>query len=426
MLPALPFVIILSGLYFLLKTRLFTAKRFRCCVRSLFRKNGDDGVSPIAALTVALAGTLGVGNIAGVAVAIMLGGAGAVLWMWVGAFFSMPLKYAETVLALRYRRCENGKSVGGPMYYIHSGMGKKRKACVFCILCICSSLGSGCVIQSNAAASALRLQYGIPPVVTGCALGILCALIIFGGIDSISRFTLKAVPVMSAVFMCLSLIIIASNAKEALEAFLSIFSSALSTESVGGGVAGLTVINAVKQGMVKGSLSHEAGAGTSPISHASSNTKSPVEQGFLGIFEVFADTVVMCTVTALVILIALPHTGALDPYDGILAAAGAYGYFFGNTAYHTIAVCVLFFAFATLICWSYYGVCCVGFLTRERRFSTLYLVLYCVFIVLGAVTAPEFMWELTDFFTCALIFLNVPCVFALRREVISETERYFN
>lgn len=425
MLPLLPLVIILSGLYFLIKTRLFAPKRLKRSVKSLFTKNTDSGVSPVAALTVALAGTLGVGNIAGVAVAIMLGGAGAVFWMWAGAFFSMSVKYAETVLALRYRCIENGKSVGGPMYYIYSGLGKKRIAEAFCVLCICSSLGSGCVIQSNSAAVAIRLQYGVPPIVTGCILAVLCGLIVLGGIGSISRFTLKAVPLVSMVFLVLSAFIIVSNASEALVSFFDIFASAFSFKSVGAGVTGLSVMNSIKQGMAKGSLSHESGAGTSAISHAAANTKSPAEQGFLGVFEVFADTVVMCTLTALVILIAKPHLTSLNPYDGISAAACAYGFFFGNTAYHIIAVCVLFFAFATLICWSYYGICCVEFLTHDKKYSVLYLVLYCIFIALGAVTAPEFMWELTDFFTCALIFLNVPCVFALRREVTLETESYF-
>lgn len=426
MLPVLPFVIILSGGYFLIKTRLFTPKRLKRCVSSLFTKNTNDGVSPVAALTLALAGTLGVGNIAGVAVAIMLGGAGAVFWMWVGAFFSMSLKYAETVLALRYRCSENGKSVGGPMYYICSGLGKKRTARAFCVLCICSSLGSGCIIQSNSAACAIHLQYGIPPVVTGVILAVLCGLIVLGGIGGISRFTLRFVPLMSVVFLLLSVLIIVSNTEEALVSFFDIFTCAFSPRSIGAGITGFSVMNSIKQGMAKGSLSHEAGAGTSPISHAAANTKSPVEQGFLGIFEVFADTVVMCTVTALVILIALPNLTSLNPYDGISAAACAYGYFFGNTAYHIISVCVLFFAFATLICWSYYGICCVEFLTHDGRYSVLYLVLYCIFIAIGAVTAPEFMWELTDFFTCALIFVNVPCVFALRREVLRETEKYFS
>ncbi len=425
MLPLLPLVIIFSGAYFLIKTRLFMPKRLRRGVRSLLKKGGDGGVSPLAALTVALAGTLGVGNIAGVAVAIMLGGAGAVFWMWAGAFFSMSLKYAETVLALRYRHIENGKSVGGPMYYIYNGLGKKRIARVFCVLCICSSLGSGCIIQSNSASAAIQLQYGISPIVTGCVLAVLCALIVLGGVKSISRFTLRFVPLMSMVFLALSVVIIVSNAKDALVSFFDIFACAFSVKSIGAGVTGLSVMNSIKQGMAKGSLSHEAGAGTSPISHAASNTKSPAEQGFLGIFEVFADTVVMCTVTALVILIALPRLPSLNPYDGISAAARAYGFFFGNTAYHIISVCVLFFAFATLICWSYYGICCVDFLTHDKKYSVLYLVLYCIFIVIGSVTAPEFMWDLTDFFTCALIFVNVPCVFALRREVAQETELYF-
>ena len=425
MLPVLPVAVVLFGFYFLLRSRLFLPKRLNAGIRSLFSKNTNDGVSPIAALTVALAGTLGVGNIAGVSVAITLGGAGAVFWMWTGAFFSMWIKYAEVVLAVRYRRCEDGKNIGGPMYYILHGLGSKRLSVLFCIFCIASSLGSGCVIQSNSASSALYMQYGIPPYVTGCVLGILCGVIVLGGVGAISRFTMKTVPVVSFLFLFISLFIIFTNIPDAIRAFGEIFSSAFGIKSISGGVTGAVVAQSIKQGMVKGSLSHEAGAGTSPISHAASNTKSPVEQGFLGIFEVFADTIVMCTVTALVVLIARDKASFSDPYNGMAVTQSSYGVFLGEAAHHMIAASTLFFAFAALICWSYYGICCVEYLTDDKRFSSLYLVLYCIFIAVGAVIRPEFMWELTDFFTCALIFINVPVLFSLRGEVIAETEKYF-
>lgn len=429
MLPLLPLFVILPGSYFIFKTGILTPKRLKASLRCLFKKNGEDGVSPLSALTVALAGTLGVGNIVGVAVAITLGGAGAVLWMWVCAFFSMGLKYAETVLAVRYR-CQSGKggtkNKGGPMYYIFYGLGKKRLSCLFCALCICSSLASGCVIQSNSAAAALTLQYGVPPLLTGVVFAVLCGVIVIGGIGSISRFTSALIPFMTAVFLAVSLGAIFSDLSAASSAFGQIFACAFQKGSIGGGIAGAGIAAGIKHGMAKSALSHEAGAGTSPISHAASNTKSPVEQGFLGIFEVFADTVVMCTVTAVVILMAYPRITVGDPYDGMYMTSEAYGAFFGTAAHHIITVAVAFFAFATLICWSYYGVCCVEYLTKDKRFSSLYLLLYCLCITAGAVVKPQFVWEMTDFFTCALIFLNVPVIFALRGEVISETEKYYS
>ena len=243
--------------------------------------------------------------------------------------------------------------------------------------------------------------------------------------DVIFSFTMKTVPVMSFLFLFISLFIIFTNIPDAIRAFGEIFSSAFGIKSISGGVTGAVVAQSIKQGMAKGSLSHEAGAGTSPISHAASNTKSPVEQGFLGIFEVFADTIVMCTVTALVVLIARDKVSFSDPYNGMAVTQSSYGVFLGEAAHHIIAVSTLFFAFAALICWSYYGICCVEYLTDDKRFSSLYLVLYCIFIAVGAVIRPEFMWELTDFFTCALIFINVPVLFSLRGEVIAETEKYF-
>ena len=426
MLPLLPFAIILPGIYFFFKTRMFLPKRLKRGIASLSCKNTSGGISPVAALTLALAGTLGVGNIAGVSVAIMLGGAGAVFWMWTGAFFSMWIKYAEVVLSIRYRVSENGKNAGGPMYYIFHGLGKHRISVLFCLVCIASSLGSGCIIQSNSASSAIYMQYGVPTYVTGIALGILCAVIVFGGVSAISRFTLMTVPFMSFIFLAISLFIIFTNIPSALSALKEIFSEAFCLKSASGGVTGALIAQSIKQGMAKGSLSHEAGAGTSPISHAASNTKSPVEQGFLGVFEVFADTSVMCTVTALVVLIARDKLPMCDPYNGMAVTQSSYGVFLGEAAHHIIAVSTLFFAFAALICWSYYGVCCVEYLTSDKRFSTLYLVLYCISISVGAVIDPEFMWALTDFFTCSLIFLNVPCVLALKNDVSRETERYYN
>lgn len=425
MLPLLPFVTVLCGGYFLIKIRFYKPSRIKKAVLSLFKRNDSDGISPLAALSVALAGTLGVGNIVGVAVAISSGGAGAVFWMWICAVFSLGLKYSETVLSVRFNRDEKSGRVGGPMYYIYHGARMKKLSYFFCALCIASSLASGCVIQSNSAARAVSV-YGIPIYVTGAVLAVLCGVIVIGGIKSISRFTMASIPLMTAVFMFFSLFIIISNISSVPRILKDIISSAFGFDSALSGITGYGVAAAIKHGVAKSSLSHEAGAGTSAISHGASNTKSPAEQGFLGMFEVFADTVIMCTVTAFVILIAYPEMNIADAYDGIGITVDAYAVFLGDTAHHLIAICVTFFAFATLICWSYYGVSCVRYVSKNRIFSNIYLLIYCVCIFIGSCVGVECVWYLTDFFTCALIFLNVPVTLKLQKFVVYETEKYYS
>lgn len=424
-LPLLPLITVLCGGYFLFITRLLKPSRIKKAVGALFKRSSSDGISPLAALSVALAGTLGVGNIVGVAVAISVGGAGAVFWMWVSAVFSLGLKYAETVLAVKFSKDENGKRVGGPMYYIFFGAKSKKLSYFFCILCIASSLASGCIIQSNSASRAV-LSYGIPTYVTGGVLAVLCGVIVIGGIKSISRFTMASIPVMTSVFMIFSLFIIISNVSAVPGVIKNIFSCAFGLDSASAGIGGYSVACAIKHGVAKSALSHEAGAGTSAISHGASNTKSPVEQGFLGMFEVFADTVVMCTITAFVILIAYPNITVSDIYDGIAITNSAYGYFSGDTARHIISLCVVFFAFATLICWSYYGVRCIEYVSKNKFFSKLYLFVYCVCIFIGSSVCTEYVWQLTDFFTCVMIFLNVPVTLKLRKYVVYETEKYYS
>ncbi len=422
----LPLIVFIIGGYLAIKMRIFTPKCFKCALSSLFSKNERDGISPVSALCTALAGTLGVGNIAGVAVAISLGGPGAVFWMWVSALFSLSLKYTETVLAVKYRKIEGTDICGGPMYYIFYGLGNKRLANIFCILCITSSLCSGCIIQSNSASVAMYRSFGIPHAITGLFLGILCGVIVLGGIKSISRFTSIVIPITSAVFFALSLIAVCMSIDKLPYILSMIFKNAFGIQQISSGICGFSVRYAIKHGVVKSSLSHEAGSGTSTISHAASNTKSPVEQGFLGIFEVIADTLIMCTVTALVILCAYPQVSFAGSYSGVDITSGAYGEFFGVHGETIISSAVLLFAFATVICQSYYGVSCVGFLTKNKNWHTFYVLAYCVCTVLGSVITFEFMWRLTDLFTCCMIFLNVYAILRLSGEAEYETVKYYS
>lgn len=425
-LPLLPFLLILSGGYLTFKMGILRPKRLVSGVRAMLRNDGGCGVSPFDALCVALAGTLGVGNIVGVAVALSLGGAGAVFWMWVSAFFSLGIKYTETVLAVQYRTQINGEYRGGPMFYILHGLNKKRLSRAFCVLCIICSLASGCIVQSNSAAAAIEETYGVPCAVTGLVLAVLCGAITVGGIKSISRFTSCMIPIMTAVFVALSVIAVFKNIQQIPQIFSDIINGAFGLRQASGGLGGFFAAQAIKQGTAKSALSNEAGAGTSPISHAGANTKSPVEQGFLGMFEVFADTIVMCSITAFVILGAFPDIGYGTDYDGVRITNDAYGMFFGQASRHIITVSIAFFAFATLICWSYYGVSCVEFICKKRYIGRVYLITYCVCIFIGALVAPKLMWSVTDLLTSAMIFLNVPVVLRLSGEAKRETDRYYS
>ncbi len=411
--PISSIVLLLAGAFLSLRLHFFQfSNPIKLWQMMTERKKG--GTSPFRALTVALAGTLGVGNISGVAVALALGGAGAIFWMWVSAGCAMIVKYAEIVLAVYHRDERNGEIHGGAMYYIKYGIKKRGIASVlaysFAVFCLFSSLSTGSIIQVNAVSEAFQGCFGADPLLIGIIMSVLCAFAVFGKHkDSISSITVKLVPAMSLVFISLSLFIIISNFNDIPYIIELIFDEAFTPMSSVGGIAGYIFSRGVRFGVTKGLFSNEAGCGTSTIAHATANSASPRSQGVWGIFEVFFDTVVLCTLTAFVLLIcygnAVPSEGG-----GVMVTLAAYGSFLGNTPKYILAFSIFLFAYATIICWAFYGCECVRFLFNNSAAKNVYLIFYSLSVIYGAIAPSSFIWEIADSTICIMMSVNTACV----------------
>ena len=408
----LPLLLLGVGAYFML-----------LLLPSLAKRRGKGGGGSLRSLAVALSGTLGVGNIAGVALAIALGGAGAVFWMWVSALFAMLLKYAEVVLAVRTRRYDaEGRAHGGAYYYIKVAFGGrlgKGLGALFAALCALCSLLLGGVLQSAVAAEAASAAFGVSPLAVGVTLGVLGGAVLFCGAKGVERACGAVLPVVCVLFCLASLAAILSRRAELPRVFAAIFEGAFCVQSAAGGVLGVLTSRAVRYGVTRGLISNEAGCGTAPIAHASAEVRCAREQGMLGILEVFVDTILLCTITALVILL-----GGVSPTGegGMRLALESYAALLGGIAAPSLAFCVLLFAFATVLCWSHYGAEALCYLTGRARPPRLHPVLVALACVLGAVAAPGVVWDLTDLLLALMTLLNLAALLALRREVKEETE----
>ncbi len=422
---SLPLFLLVSGVVMTLAIGAFHIRHPILSLKTALRRTEGGGNSPLKAMCLALAGTIGVGNIAGVALAISVGGAGAAFWMWVSALLVMAVKYCEIVLAVKYRKTDEGenRAVGGAMYYMRLGIGGKTGrvlGVLFAVLCLIDSMAIGGAVQVSAVAETLYEEFRLSPVITGAVLALLCAVIVFGHGKSISDLTMRIVPAMSFLFVGMSLFAIISQWNKLPDVFASIFQSALSPRSGAGGILGFLVTSGIKQGVNCGLLSNEAGCGTAPIAHASSNSSSAAQQGIWGMIEVFIDTIVICTMTALVILLSGVDTAA---YHGAALTAAAYTECLGRTAGYLIAVCITLFAFATVICWSYYGSVALGYLTKKKKAAQAYLTVFCLFLFIGAVALPEKVWEYTDIILSVMTAINLFSVLTLLGEVIEITKR---
>ena len=421
------------GIYFSFKLGFFYLRHPIRAVRLMLEPEKRGGISPFRAVSLALAGTLGVGNIAGVASSIAIGGYGSVFWMWVSALVAMVLKYAEIVLAMLHRRVDNegGEYYGGAPYYIRDlfvsrgkATGGKMLAEVFAFLCIVNSITMGCVIQSNAAATSFSGVFGVSDWIVGGAVALLCCFVIVGNAKWVSGFCEKTVPLMTIGYVLLSAAVISARWDGVGEAFLAIFKDAFSLESAAGGVFGFLLSTKLRAGTMRGLMSNEAGCGTAPTAHAASSTQNPAKQGMWGIFEVFVDTIVLCTMTALVIILAGKGIFVYSE-NPMMMAIKAYSSVLGGWSEVFMCVSVMFFAFATMICWAHYGKESLRYLTRNGWAATLYVVGFCLFIFIGAVSAPSLAWLLADLSLGVMTLINLPVLGATSGQFESETERNF-
>ena len=395
---------------------------------------GEGEITPFQAVTTALAATVGTGNIAGVTGAIFAGGPGAIFWMWVSAFFGMCTKYAEIALAMKYRVTdENGAHKGGPMYYIENGLGRKFKwlAVLFAFLAGIASFGIGNIAQSNEIAGSVSSLFGISPLVTGVLLAALVGIIIIGGMKRIGQVTSYLVPFMAIFYIAAGAAVLVMRFADIPSALGTIISSAFSFEAVGGGVFGYAIMVAMRQGFARGVFSNEAGLGSAPIAHASSSTEEPCEQAMWGVFEVFIDTVVICTLTGLTLILSgiLGTEGGISAFasNGVAAAAAFNAILPGTIGGMVIQISLLFFALSTIVGWSFYGERCFGYLSgNNAQVINIYKVLYVLMCVVGATGSGTLMWDIADTLNGLMAIPNLIALLALSGVVAAETKRYFN
>lgn len=427
---AIPGLLLLCGGFFWIYLRGGPFRHPVRMLRSLTRGGGEGGASPRRALLLALAGTLGVGNLVGVANAIWLGGAGAVFWMWVSALVAMILKYAEVLLAVTHQRAGRDGLFGGAYYYIKDAFRArhmKRAAAVvsgvFSVLMILDALSTGCVVQTNAVASAFSGVFSIPPWVIGVLLALLSVPLLLRGVRGIAALTEVLVPLMTLGYLLLSVAVLILRREALGEAFGAIFREAFSRESIGGGVLGFLTSRALRVGTMRGLLSNEAGCGTAPTAHASAACHSAAGQGVLGIVEVFVDTILLCTATALVILVSYPEVGTLGE-NAMLMSIRAYSSVLGAWSERFFCAAVFCFAWATLLCWGSYGMESLAFLSDKTRWKRLYALLFGGGIIAGTLASPGAVFFLSDLSITALTVINLFVLLLLRREVRGESIRW--
>ncbi len=429
-----PYMLILlvgTGVYFSIRTNFLQVTKFGYAMKEtlfkIFDKSeiSEDGdITPFQALSTALAATIGTGNIAGVATAIAIGGPGAVFWMWVSAFFGMMTKFAEVVLAIQYReKTVEGNWVGGPMYYIEKGMGSNWKwlAWIFSLFGAFAAFGIGNMVQANSVAEAMNASFGIPHLISGIVLAIAAGAVILGGLKRIAAVTEKIVPFMAVFYMIGAIVILVLNIAEIPGSFGLIFSSAFTARAGVGGFAGATVMMAMRFGVARGVFSNEAGLGSAPIAHAAARTDHPVRQGLWGVFEVFADTIVICSFTALAIISSGVWSSGLT---GSALTTEAFNEGLPGPGGIIVAIGILFFAFSTLLSWAYYGEKCAEFILGSG-FNKIYRIIWLPLIVLGAIGSLTMIWNIADTLNGLMAVPNLIALLALSGVVIKLTKEFF-
>jgi len=420
-----PLVILLLGigayLTYLLKGVQFRA--FFHAFRLVFHKElGSEGdISHFAALMTALAATVGIGNIVGVATAISLGGPGAVFWMWMTGLVGMATKYSEILLAQKYRQKGTHGMRGGPMYYLRDGANMPRLAVIFAIFAVIASFGIGNMTQANATAAILSSKFGVDTLVSGIVMMTLTALVILGGIKSIGRFTSFLVPFMIVIYVGAALIVLAINIDKLPSAFMMIIDGAFNGTAATGGFLGASIVAAMRYGSARGFFSNESGLGSAPIAAAAARTKDPVKQALVGMTQTFIDTLVVCTMTALIILTAPAWTQGVSATE---LTTVSFANTLGNAGVVIVAVATALFAYSTLIGWSYYGERSIEFLLGEKSIKP-YRVIFVVFVLIGSMSTLEAVWNFSDVANGLMAIPNLIALFVLSKVVKDETDRYF-
>ena len=420
------YILILTGIIFSIRLKFIQVRKFGEGMRrvfggiNLFGKQADkDGMSSFQALATAIAAQVGTGNITGCATALLAGGPGAIFWMWLSAFFGMATIYGEAVLAQKFKtRSETGEVIGGPVYYIRQafkgGFGKFLAG--FFAVAIILALGlMGNMVQSNSIGDAFYNAFGVNKLIVGIIIAAIAAFIFLGGMKRIASVTEKVVPIMAALYIVGSLVVIIANIKNIPNVFYQIFVGAFNPTAVLGGAAGITVKAAMRYGVARGLFSNEAGMGSTPHAHAVAKVDKPEDQGIVAMIGVFLDTFVVLTLTALVIL----STNSLGSgAEGVALAQLAFSKVFGNFGGVFIPICLLFFAFSTIIGWYFFGEQNIKYLFGQKAVK-IYALLVVIFVIIGSTLKVDLVWNLSDLFNGIMVFPNLLALLALSGLVVA-------
>ena len=424
--PPLLLLLVGTGIYLTIRLGLLQLARLPKAFQLIFTKDkGHGDVSSFAALCTALAATVGTGNIIGVATAIKVGGPGALFWMWMAAFFGMATKYAEGLLAIKYRTKDaNGAVAGGPMHYILLGMGEKwRPLAIFFALAgvLVALLGIGTFTQVNSITESIQNTAQIDPAITALVLSVFVAIAVFGGLKSISKVSTAVVPFMAIVYILGTLIVIFFNIEKIPATLALIFPSAFSPVAAVGGFAGATIRTAIQNGVARGVFSNESGLGSAPIAAAAAKTNEPVEQGLISMTGTFIDTLIICTLTGLTILVTGVWSGDLN---GVALTQSAFSTVFSYFGPALLTIFLVLFAFTTILGWNYYGERCFEFLFGVR-FIWLYRVVFVLMVLLGGFIELDMVWIIADIVNALMALPNLIALLVLSPVVIAETKKYF-
>ena len=436
--------VLLGGVFFTVRNRGLQFAKFGYAMKNtigkVFQKQSaqNGAVTPFQAVTTALAATVGTGNIIGTSQAIAMGGYGAIFWLWIAALLGMIIKYCEVVLSIKFRqKNEKGDWVGGPMYYITNGLGKNWKwlAIAFAALAALASFGIGNLSQANSISNSVNnaITAFVPAaadkkmlisIIVGVVIAVFCGVTLLGGIKRIGKIAEKLVPFMSLFYILSTLIVIGANIGGIGQAFRLIFVGAFTPQAVCGAACGIAVKEALTWGLKRSAFSNEAGLGSAGIAHAAADTDSPVKQGLYGIFEVFADTLVICTLTGLAITVSgIPIEFGKEISSELITAA--FATIFGDKiAALFVAVALFLFAFSTILGWSLYGARCVEYLFGVKA-SKVYQLLFSAMVIVGTTTSLKVVWDLADTFNGLMAIPNFIALFALSGVVAKLTKEHF-